>query len=120
MKRIIRASSRKSYYPDEKLLVNVDSSFDTDSSMSDDMKWTILDSVNSWLANRYREFAGSDVTLSSDGNGNVRVDVDFDSIARHYIEEQRKDLLSSLRQRAKYIAKKDSVNEPNVHVNNLL
>ena len=47
MKRIIKASTKKSYYPDQKLLVDVGYSFDIDSSMSDEMKWTILDSVNS-------------------------------------------------------------------------
>lgn len=119
MKRIIRASNKKSYYPDQRLLVNVDSSFDTDSSMSDEMKWTILDSVNSWLTSRYREFAGADVTLSSDGNGNVQVNADFDSIARNYVEEQRKVLVYNLRQRTRYVAKKDLVDEPRVEVNNL-
>ena len=119
MKRIIRASNEKSYYPDQKLLVNVDSSFDTDSSMSDEMKWTILDSVNSWLTSRYRKFAGANVTMTSDGNGNVTVDVDFDSVARHYVNRQRQDLIYNLRRRTRFVAKKDMVDEPNVNVNNL-
>ena len=119
MKRIIRASNKPSYYPDDKLLVNVDSSFDADSSMSDEMKWTILDSVNRWLTSRYRKFAGADVTITSDGNGNVTVDVDFASVARYYVDQQRQDLIYNIRNRTRFVAKKDTVNEPNIHVSNL-
>lgn len=119
MKRIIKASTKKSYYPDGKLFVNVDYSFDTDSSMSDEMKWTILDCVNSWLTNRYKEFSGANVTIFSDGNGNVTVAVDFSSVARHYVARHRQDLIYNLRNRTRFVAKKDMVDEPNIGVSNM-
>ena len=119
MKRIIKASTKKSYYPDQKLLVDVGYSFDIDSSMPDEMKWTILDSVNSWLTSRYREFAGANVTILSDGNGNVTVAVDFSSVARHYVARHRQDLIYTLRNRTRFVAKKDMVDEPNISVSSL-